>query len=143
MDVVVTVSKPVWLSWLAEGDLPGEAAAEEWALYYGSGASRRKPSPPTSLAPGDRVYVVAWGLLRGYAPLVRIESTSHGYALVRGGGAVACTLQDPDKIAGHALSIAGFQGIHYRWWERERTRSTSPTGRRGGCPGSWRRTSSA
>lgn len=119
MDVVVTISQSVWLSWLAEGDLPGESQTNEWALYYGTGGGRRKPSPPSNLRPGDRVYVIAWGVLRGYAPLLRIEDTTHGYALVRGADAVACTVPDPDRNIGMALVMPGFQGVRYRWWERD------------------------
>lgn len=87
-------------------------------LYYGHGGGR-KPSPPTDLQPGDRVYVVAHGALRGYAPLVRIQHTEEGFALVRAGGAVACTIcQGPDDGAGSPVPVKGFQGVRYRWWDR-------------------------
>jgi hypothetical protein len=118
-DVVCTVARDVWLCWLAEGTLPGEEeAAEPWAMYYGSGASRRKPSPPKDLQPGDRVYVAAFGFVRGYAPLLRIEPTTNGYALVRGAGAVAVT---PWGERG-PIPLPGFQGVRYRSWRRDQER---------------------
>jgi hypothetical protein len=70
---------------------------------------------PTIL-PGERVYVVAHGRLRGYAPLVKVERNTRRFgqparfALVRRGDAVACTIGQP---------IRGFQGWRYRWWGRE------------------------
>lgn len=113
MDVVVTIAKKEWLLWLAEGDLPGEPATGEWGLYFGHGEGR-KPAPPKHLQPGDRVYVVAHGFVRGYAPLVRAQDTDNGYALVRAGGAVACTVVD---TKGQPMPVSGFQGVRYRWWE--------------------------
>ena len=107
-DVVVTVPMRLWDEWLAEGDLPGEAwdgEAEYGAFEYGFYISRRP-----DIDPGDRVYIVAYGRLRGYAPLVRLERFNSEYVLVRAGGAVACTI---------ASIIRGFQGWRYRWWERE------------------------
>lgn len=62
--------------------------------------------------PGERVYIVCEGKLRGYAPLLFIDdydNRSNGrWALVRGGGAVAVTIDEP---------IRGFQGFRYRRWE--------------------------
>lgn len=114
MDAMVTIAQGVWLGWLCEGTLPGEASPEEWALFFGSGRGQ-KPPPPTNLFPGDRVYVAAFGFIRGYAPLLRIEPTSSGYALVRAGNAVACT---PWGESG-PLPAPGFQGVRYRPWRRE------------------------
>jgi hypothetical protein len=59
--------------------------------------------------PGARCYVVAWGRLRGYAPMVPRPRAGH-QAIVRGGGAVACTTPD---------AWSGFQGFRYRHWRRE------------------------
>jgi hypothetical protein len=118
MDVVVTVAMSAWVGWLAEGALPGEPSPESWALFYGSGAGSRKPVPPKDLQPGDRVYVAAFGFVRGYSPLLRIAPTENGYALVRGGGAVAVT-----PWAEHGpLHVPGFQGVRYRSWRREAER---------------------
>jgi hypothetical protein len=104
-DLVVTVPQKLWLTWLAEGDLPGDPPAEAglWDFYQGA-------ADAPHAEPGARVYVVAHGMLRGYAPLKRIERQGRGFSLVRGGGAVACTL---------AEGITGFQGVRYRWWARD------------------------
>ena len=41
------------------------------------------------------------------------------FALVRAGGAVACTIcQGPDDGAGSPVPVKGFQGVRYRWWDR-------------------------
>lgn len=85
---------------------------EEWAFYTGGG----RPSAE----PGERLYIVAWGLLRGYAPVVRVERTARGWAIVRAGEAVAVTL--PTQGAYEAPGrqpIHGFQGWRTRWWPRE------------------------
>lgn len=132
-DVVVTVPKHMWADWLAEGELPGQDRWDcffcppgggcqichdtgeltpgdtRWHFYLGG-------SPPTDVAAGDRVYIVAHGRLRGYSPLLRLEhpcwrgfDRPSGFAFVRGGGAEALTVPDP---------IRGFQGWRYRWWDR-------------------------
>lgn len=104
MDVVVTVPKSFGLkTWIDEGDLPGEPwTGAEYHFYLGMSA-------PKNIRPGDRVYVVYNGRLRGYAPLVRIERYSWGCALVRHGGAVAMTIDE---------HIPGFRGFRYCWWNR-------------------------
>jgi hypothetical protein len=102
-DVVVTVPKRLWSEWIAEGDLPGDAETGETYGFYLGGY------PPT-ISVGDRVYVVAHGKLRGYAPLVEVEVYHGGFALLRQGGAIACTIAEP---------IQGFRGWRYRWWKRE------------------------
>lgn len=104
-DVVVTVPKDRWEDWIAEGDAAGEPwSGEEWHFYLAG----QKPQ----IAKGERVYIVAHGKLRGYAPLIRIEDTERwdGYALVRRGGAVAITVPE---------HIVGFRGWRYRWWKTE------------------------
>ena len=108
-DVVVTVPKKLWLDWLDEGDLAGEPWSEEAEYHFWL-----SPDALPTIIPGDRVYIVAWGRLRGYAPLVRVErrcKLAPGRAcLVRRNGAVAVTISEP---------VIGFQGWRYRWWERE------------------------
>lgn len=109
-DVCVTVPKWFGLSqWIDEGQLPGEPAnGLEYHFYLGGSVPKTQP--------GDRVYVVYNGKLRGYAPLVRIEADRHTYgrfALVRHGGAVAVTIDE---------EIRGFRGWRYRWWELEAER---------------------
>lgn len=105
-DVVVTVPKWFWRDWLDEGDLPGDSpTGEEWAFTIGTPAPRMEP--------GERVYIVAHGKLRGYAPLVRVDMHRGRLALVRAGGAVAVTIDE---------RITGFRGWRSRWWERESER---------------------
>lgn len=103
-DVVVTVPKDRWEEWISEGTLPGESwdGAEQFDFYM-SGMC-------PEIQPGERVYIVAHGLLRGYAPLVRVEQYDfRQFSLVRHGGAVAVTIDEP---------IRGFRGFRYRWWDR-------------------------
>ena len=102
-DVVVTVPKAVWQAWIAEGDLPDEP----WSgTGYGYVLGGGRPD----IQPGERVYVVAWGRLRGYAPLVALQSDGNGrHVLIRAGGAVAVTV--PERID-------GFRGWRYAWWDR-------------------------
>ena len=113
-DVVVTVPKTFRFggkvgldAWVAEGDLPGEEWSGNDSHFYLAG---RAPH----IEPGERVYVICEGKLRGYAPLVRIEWLgSRSYALVRQGGAVAVTID---------REIRGFQGFRYRDWDRSEER---------------------
>lgn len=82
-------------------------SGQEWAFSCGC----HKPE----IKPGERVYVVCEGRLVGYAPLVRLENVpgknaAGRWLLIRGGGAVACTIDRP---------IVGFMGFRYRWWKRE------------------------
>ena len=115
-DVVVTVPKNFrdWGSdhdhlrglaaWIAEGDAAGATvwSGNEWHFNLWG----RRPR----IEPGERVYVVCEGKLRGYAPLLYIEEHHDGgYSLVRGGNAVAVTIAEP---------ITGFRGFRYRWWDR-------------------------
>lgn len=103
-DLVVTVPMDLWRGWIAEGDAVGEPdSGEEWGFYLGGG----KPD----IQPGERVYVVAHGRLRGYAPLTRLARANGQWVLCRRGGAVAVTLAEP---------IPGFRGWRRRWWERWR-----------------------
>jgi len=103
-DVVVTVPKGVWFDWIAEGDAVGEPpTGDEWGFFMGG--------VPPRIEPGERVYVVAHGRLRGYAPLERVARTERGFALCRKAGAVAVTIPEP---------IPGFRGWRVRWWERDR-----------------------
>lgn len=102
-DVVVTVPQRLWSEWLEEGDLPGEPwSGNEYDFYLGG---RYLPR----IYPGQRVYIVAHGRLRGYSPLVRIDRLDpRHFSLVRRGRAVAVTIDKP---------IRGFQGWRYRFWE--------------------------
>ena len=119
-DVVITVPKnfthesapgKVGLdAWLAEGDRAGELwSGKEWKFPCGWG----KPD----IEPGERVYIVCNGQLVGYAPLIRLEERERDgrwtWLLVRGGGAVNCTIDE---------RIIGFRGCRERWWDREQER---------------------
>lgn len=106
MDVVVTVPKGLWQAWIAEGDLPGEP----WS-GYASHFWFRGPLP--DIKSGERVYVVAHGKVRGYAPLHAVERRCRmrpdASCLLRLGNAEAVTISEP---------VRGFQGWRYRWWDR-------------------------
>lgn len=106
-DLVVTVPRNIWRDWLAEGDLPGDAKPGAFEAYDFTCGSASHPRPP--IAPGERVYVVAHGMVRGYSPLVEVASVEGRWSLVRRGGAVACTIPD---------SVRGFRGWRERWWDR-------------------------
>lgn len=114
-DIVVTVPKGLWLQWLGEGDLPGDPIEEvgEWDFYLGGAV-------PGGLSADARCYVVAHGMLRGYAPIVRVDRADRqpGGSLVRGGGAVAVTLY-PENRGTVPLVVPGFRGFRDRWWKRE------------------------
>jgi len=120
-DVVVTVPKTFEFAglrglaaWAAEGDLPGDEWSGLDSHFYMGGE-------PPDIKPGERVYVVCEGKVRGYAPLVRVERYGRGrFALVRRGGAVAVTIPEP---------VRGFQGYRYRWWSIE-TETPFPDWRR-------------
>lgn len=119
-DVVVTVPKGLWTIWTHEGDLaypdtslaPAEWEGDaEYGFTFGPGMAIPK------IEWGERVYVVSHGRLRGYAPLTKISMAPErfggrpgGFALVRRGEGVACTIPEP---------IRGFQGWRYRHWNRE------------------------
>ncbi len=115
MDIVVTVPKTFThecapgqkglAAWIAEGDAAGtEWSGSRWEFTVGGG----KPV----IIPGERVYVVCEGKLRGYAPLLALEPDAYPgrWALIRGGNAVAVTVP---------WSITGFRGWRQRWWGRE------------------------
>jgi hypothetical protein len=103
-DVVVTVPKRLWQEWIDEGDLPGDDPTGDEYAFYLSG-------PRPEIEPGELVYIVAHGKLRGYAPLTRVAlCPGITFALIRAGGAVACTIP---------VSVTGFRGWRYRWWRRD------------------------
>ena len=121
-DVVVTVPKGMWSEWIEEGDLPGDDW-NGWDSHFWIGG--RMPH----IDPGERVYIVAHGRLRGYAPLVekewRCRLAPSRRCLLRRGGAVAVTIDEP---------ITGFQGWRYRWWSHDDERPF-PDWRTAGLPG--------
>ena len=102
-DLVVTCPKYFWADWIAEGDPAGTPeSGQEWDFGFGTVAK-----PP--IAPGERLYIVCWGRLRGYAPVVRVAGGPGGWAIVRRGGAVAVTVDQ---------EIKGFRGWRRPWWDR-------------------------
>lgn len=102
-DLVVTCPKNFFFRWIAEGDAAGDPyTGEEWGWFMGG----RKPD----IQVGDRLYVVAYDKLRGYAPVTRLAQTRTGWAICRRGDAVAVTIEEP---------IKGFRGWRRRWWNRE------------------------
>jgi hypothetical protein len=108
-DVVCTVPKGLWDEWIAEGD----AASTDGTPAPWEGESEyffRLGGPVPQIEPGQHVYIVAHGKLRGYAPLVRIDPEWSAFYLVRRGGAVAVTIDEP---------IRGFRGWRYVWWKPE------------------------
>ena len=108
-DIVVTVPKDRWEDWIAEGDAVGETpTGEEWGYYVWA------DTRPTCV-PGDRCYVVAHGLLRGFAPVVAVRwsPAERAWAICRRAGAEAVTIERP---------IVGFRGWRVRDWPREAER---------------------
>ncbi len=105
MDLVATCPRGFWKEWIAEGSCAGDPETDvEYAWYTKSRAVLK-------LEKGDRLYIVAHGKLRGWAPITRIISDDDvsEFGICRRGGAVACTI--PEKIP-------GFQGLRKRWWDR-------------------------
>ncbi len=96
-DLVATCPKHFWAEWIAEGDPAGAPeSGEEWGWFT-------RHHLIGQIKPGDRLYIVAHGRLRGYAPVTRVS----GGAICRRGGGVAVTIDE---------SIPGFQGLRERWW---------------------------
>lgn len=122
-DVVARVSRANWPAWLAEGDLAGAPwSGREHALVVAGWPS---------IDPGERVYVVVRGLVRGWAPLIRAErmlvQDVRRTALIRGGGACASTPMClfPDTCicpvawnGPHPLHVRARRSFMYRHWRR-------------------------
>lgn len=104
-DLVGVIPQGSWKKWLAEGDLAGSpSTGQEYAWYTRSPLGR-------FINPGDRLYLIAFYRLRGYAPVTRVLRMRGGwYGICREGRAVACTVN---------IEIPRFRGLRYRWWERE------------------------
>ena len=112
-DLVVTVPKESWTRWIEEGDPADEPeSGEEWGFFVSS-----RPR----IEAGERLYVVAWGRVRGYAPVTAVRRVQHPsdpggracYAICRKGGAQAVTI---------FASVGGFRGVRERWWSLEEER---------------------
>jgi hypothetical protein len=105
MDLVGTCPKDFWREWIAEGDPAGVPwSGEEWGWYT-------RHSLAAEIKQGERFYVVAWGRLRGWAPVTRVaRDAGGGWIICREGHAVSCTLEEP---------VPGFRGLEKRWWRYE------------------------
>ena len=102
-DLVGTCPKHFWAEWIAEGDAAGQPeTGEEYGWWT-------KHSLAPTIISGDRLYIVAHGKLRGYAPVTRVVREGPSWVICRRGGAVACTVDEP---------IPGFRGLRQRWWDR-------------------------
>jgi len=99
-DLVGTCPKSFWEAWLAEGDLAG--FPDTGTRYFWNS----KHPLVSKINPSDRFYIVAHGKLRGWAPVIFVNSNY----ICRHGNAVACTIDEP---------ITGFRGLRKRWWKRE------------------------
>lgn len=110
MDLVVTCPMGFWKEWIAEGDPAGAPySGEEWGWFTGRGTNGKGFKPPIEI--GERLYVVGWGLVRGYAPVTDVRLDANGkWVICRRGGAVAVTIDRPMK---------GFQGWRKVTWPRE------------------------
>ena len=111
MDLVVTVPQDRWKDWLAEGDCADTPpSGREYEYTVGT-------TPP--IARGERLYIAAYGKLRGYAPVTAVSCIRGApgmrtrYFILRRGDAVACTIDEP---------IQGFRGWRTVWWPREAER---------------------
>ncbi|RTL20224.1 MAG: hypothetical protein EKK55_18090 [Rhodocyclaceae bacterium] len=126
-DLVVTCPAYFWADWIAEGDPVGaDESGEEWGFTI---ARAPKVAP---IEAGERLYVVAHGRLRGYAPVTRVEiiPDPHGsITICRRGGAVAVTIDEP---------IKGFRNYRRTWWKREAERPF-PDWRTAGVPAAMQR----
>lgn len=107
-DLVGTCPADFWAEWLEEGDPAGTPeSGEEWGFTIGR-APKEAP-----IKAGERLYIVAHGRLRGYAPVTRVELIPGPFGsltICRRGGAVAVTIDE---------AIPGFRGYRRRWWARE------------------------
>lgn len=98
-------------AWVNEGDPAG-------APWSGLDWEFSTWGPRPDCQPGDRLYIVCEGRLRGYAPIVRVRFSpvrgEVGYvSFIRRGDAVAVTIDE---------HIQGFRGWRKRWWDRANER---------------------
>lgn len=133
-DLVGTCPKGFWHQWIAEGDCAGDpTTGTEWGWYVD-----RRPN----IQPGDRLYIVAHGKLRGWAPVTAVRGLSfdpaHGAdgamgvfvaasespKVWRGGKLVPgadmwCICREGGAVACTVPGlVTGFRGLRTRWWDR-------------------------
>ena len=109
-DIVVTVSSDRWRQWIDLSPL-GE---EEYGCSIGG---RYLPS----IRPGERVYAVVHGQLRGYAPLAYLDLESpERFGLLSARRLPKAALGLRGVAVGVTIDerITGFRNWRYRWWER-------------------------
>lgn len=122
MDVLVTVKEEDWDRWLEDGDLAGDpwSGQEHGITVMGH----------PKIEHGERVYILAGGIVRGYAPLIRAEVLwlrgKWRTTLFRGGGARAMTPMCvypttcdcmPKWQAPHPKRIVDHHPFQYRSWK--------------------------
>lgn len=105
-DLVVTIPRQRWPQWLAEGDCAGDDRQSKWE--WGFALGRGGVQPP--IEPGERLYILAHGHIRGYAHVTRVAFVKGAWAIYRRQDSHAVT------IAG---TLSGFPGWRRRWWERK------------------------
>ncbi len=66
--------------------------------------------PRPAIGPGDRVYLVAWGRVRGYVRMAKLSNTLDGWVLGCSSAVVPTTIP--------AVGIATFRGAKAPWWKR-------------------------
>jgi hypothetical protein len=108
-DLVMTLRRDWWQTCIA-GQLPSSSRG----FYVGGrkppARSARRSSgeaAPPPVAPGERLYLVAHGRVRGYVPVSGVARTGRGWTIQRGGPAVAVTIPE---------AVADFRGWRAAWW---------------------------
>lgn len=110
-DLVGTCPKDFWEEWIAEGDAASDKGTVFPSITGNDWSWCTRDRKALSAGHNDRFYVVAHGRLRGWAPIIRVDTTGDGgFEIIRRGGAVAVTVPFP---------IPGFRGLRTRWWSRD------------------------
>lgn len=135
-DLVATCPKSFWREWIAEGDPAGTPwSGQRWGWYI-NGARPK-------IEAGDRLYIVAHGRLRGYAPVIALYGLSfdpdqgarppvgvyvpadHHPRDYRDGELVESAVRNwCIERAGDAVAVTitdaipGFRGLRKAWWDR-------------------------
>lgn len=105
-DLVVCLPVALFHDWYDEGGTPDWADDNEYTWEIGS-------QPPGSIQTNhSRLSIVCAGVLRGFAPIRRVEQVAgRRWALIRDGrSAEAVTIPE---------QIKSFRGWRYRWWDHE------------------------
>lgn len=100
---VGTCPAKFWEEWLREGDCAGDPPSSEPDGY----AWWTRAQSARHIKEGDRFYVLARGLIRGYAVVSSVRTTDGEWWQIRRVNPVAVSI--PERVR-------GFQGIRRRWW---------------------------